>query len=156
MHLDESVVQACPAPAPDLAVAFEVFEHLSLCDLRGWLSTFHRCLRPGGKIIVRIPSGDSPFAREIQHGDLTHRVILGSSAVRQLAAEAGFEIESIREPAYPLRGAGVLSFLKRSLVSAARAISYRSITSVFMGGGVPALQPNILFVLSKPNLRGHP
>ena len=151
VHLDAKNLPALAAPDTlDFAVAFDVFEHLAITDLREWLRRLHVCLRPGGKLIVRVPSGDSPFARAIQHGDMTHRLILGSSAVRQLAAEAGFAVESIREPAFPLRGAGVLSFLKRLGVSAARAIAYPVIANVFMGGGAPVLTPNLLFVLQKP------
>lgn len=157
VHLDDRNLHALTAPdTVDFAVAFDVFEHLALVDLREWLRRLHICLRPGGKVIVRVPSGDSPFARAIQHGDLTHRLILGSSAARQLAAEAGFEVDSIREPVYPLRGAGVLSFLKRFGVSAVRAIAYPVIANVFMGGGAPVLTPNLLFVLQKPCARKTP
>lgn len=151
VHLDDRDLHPLIAPdALDFAVAFDVFEHLDLIDLREWLRRLYICLCPGGKVIVRVPSGDSPFARAIQHGDLTHRLILGSSAVRQIAAEAGFKVDSIREPVYPLRGAGALSFLRRFGVSAARAFAYPVIANVFMGGGAPVLTPNLLFVLQKP------
>lgn len=151
VYLDEDTLHALPAPgALDFAVAFDVFEHLTLVEMREILGRFHVCLRPGGKVIGRVPSGDSPFARAIQHGDLTHRLTLGSSAVRQLAAEAGFDVYSIREPAFPLRGAGILSFLRRSAERAVRAGVYPIVAKLFMGGGTPVLTPNLLFVLIKP------
>lgn len=134
----------------DLVIAFDVFEHLDHPDLKRLFESLRPVLRRGGRLVARVPSGDSPFGRAIQHGDLTHRTVLGSSAVRQLAHEAGFEVVSVREPAFPLRGLGLRVFLRRLGVVAARRLLFPIITHAFMGGGQPVLTTNLVFVLVKP------
>ena len=79
----------------DLVVAFDVFEHFEADALRSALHSAHRALRPSGRLIARVPSGDSPFSRAIQHGDTTHRLAIGSSMVRQFADEAGFVVHCV-------------------------------------------------------------
>lgn len=134
----------------DVAVSFDVFEHMELESLQAILEALYGALRPGGLVIARVPSGDSPFARAIQHGDLTHRVVLGSSSIHQLAHEAGFAVASIREPVTPLRGLGGLIWMRRVLVLMVRRIVYPLVAKALMGGGSPILSPNMMFVLSKP------
>lgn len=134
----------------DLVVAFDVFEHLAHPDLKRLLESLQLVLRRGGRVVARVPSGDSPFARAIQHGDLTHRLVLGSSAVRQLARETGFEVASVREPAFPVQGLGLRVLLRRSAIVATRRLLFPIMTNVFMGGGRPVLTPNLVFVLVKP------
>lgn len=134
----------------DLVVAFDVFEHMDLATLRAILASMSVALKPEGRLLARVPSGDSPFSGAIQHGDLTHRMVLGSSTVAQLAAGAGFEVHSVREPAFPLRGLGWTTFLRRAAIQACRRIAYPLVTLMFMGGGQPVLTPNMVFVLVKP------
>lgn len=134
----------------DVVIALDVFEHLDRGGLRNMLVSLRDCMKPGSRLISRVPSGDSPFGRATQHGDLTHRTVLGSSAVRQLAHEAGFEVVSVREPAFPLRGLGLRVFLRRLGVVAARRLLFPIITHAFMGGGQPVLTTNLVFVLVKP------
>ena len=134
----------------DLVLAWDVFEHLDQVALFDLLGGVHGVLKPGGLVIARVPSGDSPFSRSIQHGDLTHRIILGSSAVHQLAASTGFAVEQVREPAFPLRGFGVSSLIRRCLVSGARKLTFPVISRLFMGGGPLVLTPNMIFSLRKP------
>lgn len=150
VHLEDAAFAGRFSPDSfDVVVAFDVLEHLSPEALAGCLQQVRRCLRPGGLLLARVPSGDSPFSRAIQHGDLTHLTTLGSSAVEQLAGANGFEVLQLREPAYPLRGGGVLSAVRRATVRVVRAVSYPLIAAVFMGGGSPVLTPNMVFVLRK-------
>lgn len=76
--------------------------------------------------------------------------LTGSSAIRQLALESGLEVVSIREPAFPLRGLGMRSFLRRLLIVLVRRTVYPFITNTLMSGGRPVLTPNLVFVLAKP------
>jgi SAM-dependent methyltransferase len=46
----------------DLAIAFDVFEHIEITELRTIMRSLHLCLKPGGILLGRVPSGDSPFA----------------------------------------------------------------------------------------------
>lgn len=132
-----------------LVVAFDVFEHLEVAQLKEVLERTRDLLREGGRVLARVPSGDSPFSRSIQHGDLTHRTVLGSSAVRQLALESGLDVVSIRQPAFPMRGLGPRVFIRRLLVVAARSVIYPIVTHALMGGDDPVLTPNLVFVLKR-------
>lgn len=133
----------------DLIVSFDVFEHLEPDFLRETLRSAYYLLKRQGRLIVRVPSGDSPFSRAIQHGDLTHRMTMGSAMVHQLANEAGLTVDVVREPVLPLRGQGVKVFLRRAAVTSIRTLAFAVMTRVFMGGGRPVLTPNMVFVLSK-------
>jgi SAM-dependent methyltransferase len=133
----------------DLVLALDVFEHVDQAALIDMLGSVHGVLKPGGLVVARVPSGDSPFSRSIQHGDLTHRITLGSSAVHQLAASTGFVVEQVREPAFPLRGFGAASLIRRGLVKGARRLAYPLISRLLMGGGPLVLTPNMIFSLRK-------
>ena len=133
----------------DIVVAFDVFEHFTASAMRCTFRSVHQALRSGGRLIGRVPSGDSPFARALQHGDATHSLSIGSSMIRQLADEAGFAVYCIREPAFPLKGNGLKAFLRRSVVRGIRRVAFPMLTSAFIGGGQPVLSPNMVFVLVK-------
>lgn len=139
-----------PPGGLDLAVAFDVFEHLDNKELEATFRAIGAILKPEGLLIARVPSGDSPFARAIQHGDLTHATSLGSSAIAQLAGRSGFDVLQVREPAFPLLGAGPLAFIRRAIVYALRRISFKFIGTVLMGNRHAVLTPNLMFVLRRP------
>lgn len=133
----------------DIVIAFDAFEHFPFEDFRLILSDIHSCLRKGGLLWFSVPSGDSPFARAIQHGDLTHCQTLGSLAVQQLAVSLNYQVVSIRSPALPLRGLGLVTLFKRGLVQSLRAIIYPVINNVLMDGGKWVLSPTMVCVLRK-------
>ena len=99
---------------------------------------------------MRVPSGDSPFARAIQHGDVTHQMAIGSSIVGQLAHDYGVTVDSVRAPAFPVRGLGLSTFVRRGAVVILRKAAFALIARAFMGGGRPVLTPDMVFVLVKP------
>ncbi len=134
----------------DVVVAFDVFEHLAIGELTSLLSALRDLLKEGGRLIARFPSGDSPFARAVQYGDLTHQTVLGSSAVRQLAASTGFAVDQAREPAFPVLGLGARAATRRALARLAQAVVFPLVARVFMGGGHPVLTPNMVAVFLKP------
>jgi 2-polyprenyl-3-methyl-5-hydroxy-6-metoxy-1,4-benzoquinol methylase len=133
--------------AVDLVVAFDVFEHFDVGTLREQLVQIKGCLRRGGCLFMRVPSGDSPFALAIQNGDLTHRTFLGSSALQQLADHAGLTLLAIREPSFLFRGIGLRAIIRRIAITALRRAIFPVITHGFMGGGHPVLTPNLVAVL---------
>lgn len=133
----------------DLVCSFDVFEHIEIEQLRGVLAEVRTLLRPGGLLIARFPSGDSPFSRAIQYGDLTHRTILGSSAVSQLADELGFEVLQIREPRFVYFGVPLVSLIRRAIAECVRRIVFPAMTTFLMGSGAPVLTPNMVVVLKK-------
>lgn len=149
-HTDKRLDSWIDSESLDLVVAFDVFEHLPISQLESLLADLRKRMKCGAVLLARMPSGDSPFARAIQYGDLTHCTCLGSSASRQLAARVGFEVLAVRSPATTLKGVGWPRTIRRLLVELMRGIVYSFMTAVLMGGGQPVLSPNMLLVWRKP------
>ena len=120
------------------------FEYINL-----FLRQCKNILKLGGSIICRVPSGDSPFARANQYGDITHKSVFGSSAVLQIAIENGLDLVSVRSPAFPLLGQGIITFARRIFVLVIRSVIFLVIAYIFMGNSKVILTPNLLFVLQK-------
>ncbi len=133
----------------DLLVALDVFEHFDINSLKELMLEARGILSEGGVIFARIPSGDSPFSRAIQYGDLTHRTVLGSSAIRQLADEVGLKVVQLREPSFVFGGLSMKTLFRRVGIHLVRRLVFSVIVRVFMGGGSPILTPNLVFVLRK-------
>jgi SAM-dependent methyltransferase len=137
----------------DLIVAFDVIEHLELDAIRSFLSEAKEALRPGGVLLVRLPSGDSPFSGAIYRGDLTHRTLLGSSAARQLAMEAGLEVCQVRSPVLPVWGLGPVRAMRRMATRLVQTLAFSIVRHVLMGHGTAVLSPNMIVVLRKEGMR---
>ena len=134
----------------DVVVAFDVLEHLDVVDIKSFLIDANKLLRPGGVVLARVPSGDSPFGRAIFHGDITHRTALGSSAVRQLATQTGFAVIDIGPPRLPLLGLGPVRAMRRGAIRFAQKIIARLINLVFHDGQPRVITANLVFVLKTP------
>jgi SAM-dependent methyltransferase len=137
----------------DLVVAFDVIEHLDLVEAEALLRTVCTALRPGGCLLGRTPSGDSPFGRVAQHSDLTHRLTLGSRAIRQLAARHGFEVHDIRPPRVPVTGLGLRRAVRRLLVLGTQRVIGSVINLAFHHGTPTVMTSNMVFVLRRPGAR---
>ena len=141
---------AFAAPASlDALIAFDCLEHWRISDLCSYLSGVRDFLKPDGKVIARVPSGDSPFSRMIQYGDLTHQSILGSGAVRQLALSTGYDVVQVRESVLPTRGLGIKSLIRRTGVKLARRSVFWFLRQAIMCSSSAVLTPNMIFVLRK-------
>ncbi|MAZ25442.1 MAG: hypothetical protein CMK41_06685 [Porticoccaceae bacterium] len=134
----------------DYVVAWDVFEHLDTDQITLKFLECFKALKPGGRLMARVPSGDSPFSGPLQNGDFTHKTCLGSSKVRQISIATGFVVESIRAPALPIWGMGLKTFCRRALVTIAQKTFYPFLKNIFMGGGDVVLTQNMIFVLRKP------
>jgi SAM-dependent methyltransferase len=145
----ESFASCFGAGELDLLVAFDVLEHLDLDSIRAFLLEAREALRPGGILMFRVPSGDSPFSGVIFHGDCTHRTLLGSSAVRQLALEAGLEVRQIRPTVLPLSGVGPLRLLRRALIRLSQIVVFGFIRDVLMSQPSAVVSPNMVVVLRR-------
>jgi hypothetical protein len=132
----------------DLLVAFDVVEHLDVGTIRRFLADAKTALKPSGLLIFRIPSGDSPFVGSIYYGDLTHRTLLGSGAVRQLAAEAAFDVHQIRGPAVPIYGLGIRRALRRVVSHVAENLIFGFVRKVLIRNPGAVLNPDMLVVLT--------
>ncbi len=79
-------IEEASATAPfDLIAAFDVLEHLDTTTLQHFFRAVKAMLAENGRLLVRVPNGDSPFGRRHQHGDLTHVTTFGEFKFRQLA-----------------------------------------------------------------------
>jgi SAM-dependent methyltransferase len=133
----------------DLLVAFDVLEHLDIDSIRAFLLEVKEALRPGGIFLFRVPSGDSPFSGVAFRGDCTHRTLLGSNAVRQLALEAGLEVRQIRGPVLPFSGLDPINLLRRLVVRSAQVIAFGFIRNLLMAQPSAVISPNMMVVLRK-------
>jgi SAM-dependent methyltransferase len=134
----------------DVVVAFDVFEHQTLGELLALLAAVRRCLKPGGRIIARFPSGDSPFAGSVQHSDLTHKITIGTGIVHQLARFEGFRVVQIRSPVLPIFGVGLTRALRRLIVLSVRTVLSGAINLAFHDGQPLVTTRNMVVVL-EPN-----
>lgn len=139
----------CGPEKLDLIVAFDVVEHLELNVIRSFLIEAKDALRPGGLLLLRVPSGDSPFSGAIYRGDLTHRTLLGSSAVGQLAVEAGLETCQIRSPVLPVWGLGPVRALRRIAVRLMQILVFLFVRYVLMANASAVVSANMVVVLRK-------
>lgn len=135
--------------APDCVVLFDVLEHLTIAEITELLTSARQVLADDGLLLARFPSGDSPFARPTQYGDITHQSILGSSAVQQLAAAAGMEVVQTRSPVLPVRGIGLRRALRRAPIIAARALVTPMIRLTFHNNHPTVITANMIAVLRK-------
>lgn len=111
----------------DAVVAFDVIEHIERDELQDFFAAVHRLLKPAGVFVARFPNGDSPFGRRYQHGDLTHKTVIGTGMVAHLAALSGFKLEAVRNPR--------TEFLANPLVAGAQLLQRGLRNLVEMGLG---------------------
>lgn len=133
----------------DAIVAFDVLEHLELAEIKSFLIDARVLLKEGGALLARLPSGDSPFGRAIFHGDITHKTALGSSAVRQLAQQTGYEVIDIGPPSLPILGTGFIRAFRRGGIRLAQSIVAKLINLLFHDGQPRIITANLVFVLKK-------
>ncbi len=81
-----------PGTVFDAVVAFDVFEHLTIPELKATLTLLHGLLAEDGVVFARFPNGGSPFGLAFMAGDITHKTALNGSAMEQLGALTGFEL----------------------------------------------------------------
>lgn len=74
-----------------LIVVLDVFEHLTRQQAWELLERSHRALRPGGRIVIQTPNGDSPWVGSVFFGDPTHLHCYAPLLLEKLMAAAGFE-----------------------------------------------------------------
>lgn len=139
----------------DLVVCFDVLEHLTVDEIVTLLVGLRCALGANGRIIVRVPSGDSPFCGSVQHSDLTHKTLIGSGMVHQFADKAGLRVVQIREPAFPLRGLGLACAMRRFAVLCLRKVLSVLIRLAFHDGQSLVITRNMVVVwaLNEPELR---
>jgi SAM-dependent methyltransferase len=69
--------------------ATDLLEHLTKPEVLETFDAAAAALRPGGRLVARVPNAVSPFGGSIRYGDFTHETWYTARSVRQLAAAAG-------------------------------------------------------------------
>jgi 2-polyprenyl-3-methyl-5-hydroxy-6-metoxy-1,4-benzoquinol methylase len=94
----------------DAVVTFDVIEHLRKDEVLIVVDEIFRTLRKGGRWIVHVPNGASPFFGLIFFGDFTHEVAFTRSSLEQLALTRGYQqVVCIEDAPIPH---GILSSLR--------------------------------------------
>ncbi len=78
----------------DHIVLFDVFEHFSPQDGVRLLKAFRAILNPSGRITLRMPNMESPWAMQYQFGDLTHKGAYNANSLKQVALAANYNLVS--------------------------------------------------------------
>ncbi len=140
---------ALRADTYDAVVAIDVLEHIPVDAAADFLRGIGRCLKPGGRILLRFPNGDSPFGRIWQHGDVTHINVIGSHKIAYLAAAAGLVVERTKNPERPVSHLGakrrIAEFVRRRLAASIEGL----VGWTFFGTRLP-IAPNLVVILRKP------
>lgn len=149
VFFDSTFTKELGCASLDVIIALDVLEHLSLEQIRDFLSDAWAALNSRGKLIVRLPCGDSPFVGSIYHGDLSHRTLLGSGAIGLLAHEANFRVLQIRAPAFPLAGFPLRRTVSRVIVYFIQNCISWFLKNIIIGNKQAVISPNMVVVLEK-------
>ena len=74
----------------DVVIAFDVIEHFTRDELLPFVDEVHRVLKPGGRWIIHVPNGESPFGGRMRYWDLTHEMAFTRTSLSQLLLSSGF------------------------------------------------------------------
>lgn len=80
----------CPPGAFDLIIALDVIEHIDPSQTVAFAQSCHRALKPGGRLLLRFPNGDSPFSVSSFNSDVTHLNWISADKMRYYAQASGF------------------------------------------------------------------
>lgn len=75
----------------DVIIMRDLLEHLTKSQIFSIITLITKSLKPGGRLIVQVPNGASPFFGATLYGDLTHETAFTSTSLSQLFANFPFE-----------------------------------------------------------------
>ena len=81
---------AQPDVSLDVVIAFDVIEHFTRDELLPFVDEVRRVLKPGGRWIIHVPNGESPFGGRMRYWDLTHELAFTRTSLAQLLLASGF------------------------------------------------------------------
>lgn len=104
----------------DAVVLFDVLEHLTRDEILDAVDAIHRALKPGGRLILHVPNGASPFGTLMIYSDLTHEVAFTPESLAQLFLASGWRSIECFEDRPAIHG----------LKSRVRAVLWRMIRAI--------------------------
>lgn len=131
---------------PAAVLLLDILEHLRLDETVELLSSLHKLMAPGTRLIIHVPNAEGLFGMRIRYGDLTHLTAFTPTSIRQLAKSSGYEhIKCIED--HPVVH-GVKSFLRR-LIWSVGTFPFRLLLLAETGSGPAILSQNMLVVLER-------
>jgi len=97
----------------DAIVAVDVLEHFDKADVLPVLDAILVGLRPGGRLVARVPNAEGPFGARTRYADFTHGTAFTQRSIRQVLAASGFDTISVH-PTEPVAH-GLLSLIRLGL-----------------------------------------
>lgn len=83
-------LRSLPDHCQDVVIAFDVIEHFTKEELLPFVDEVFRVLKPGGRWLIHVPNGESPFVGAIRYGDMTHEQAFTRVSLSQLLLSSGF------------------------------------------------------------------
>ncbi|MGV7227607.1 MAG: class I SAM-dependent methyltransferase [Nitrospirales bacterium] len=80
----------------DVIFLRDVLEHFHKEDVLPLLKTCRSALRPGGRLVIQVPNGTSPFVGRVLFGDFTHETAYTESSLSQLFQVSGYQDFSVK------------------------------------------------------------
>lgn len=77
--------------AYDLIFLRDVVEHFSKEEVLPLLKLCRLALKPGGRLVIQVPNGASPFVGRVLYGDFTHETAYTESSLSQLFGISGYQ-----------------------------------------------------------------
>jgi cyclopropane fatty-acyl-phospholipid synthase-like methyltransferase len=79
----------------DVILGMDIIEHFTKDELVELLIALRGCLTPNGRLIIRTPNLDAPFATVFANGDFTHENYMNVSSAQQVMMACGFQKVSV-------------------------------------------------------------
>ena len=132
----------------DVIVTFDVLEHLDTEEAFRLADHVRRVLKPGGRWILHVPNGESPFFGRVRYGDLTHERAFVRESLEQLARASAFSAIDCYEDTPTVHG---LTSALRWLAWRFVRLTYRFCIAAETGetGARIVLSQNLLAVVEK-------
>jgi cyclopropane fatty-acyl-phospholipid synthase-like methyltransferase len=83
-------LRSFPDRSQDVIVAFDVIEHFEREELLPFIDEVRRVLKDGGKWIIHVPNGESPFHGRVFYSDGTHEHAFTQFSIKQILLASGF------------------------------------------------------------------
>jgi 2-polyprenyl-3-methyl-5-hydroxy-6-metoxy-1,4-benzoquinol methylase len=131
----------------DVLVLRNVLEHFPKAEALQVLRLAHSALAPGGRIVLQVPNGQSPFAGRIRYGDFTHELAFTERSLAQVLAVIGFGAIRCR-PVTPVFG-GLLGPV-RAVAWRAVELLYRSLLAAEVGAWPAVVTLDVIATAVRP------
>ena len=106
----------------DVVIAFDVIEHFTKAELIPLVDEVLRVLKLGGRWVIHVPNGESPFGNRMRCGDFTHEQAFTRTSLGQLLVASGFaSVEAYEDRPIP-----------HGFISAVRATLWRLIRATLL------------------------